>query len=169
VADLRASTPTDAAKRIVPDVSEQLALVTQLRDRARRSMRGWLDRERAWLAATTSRPAIADPVREIERQTEQVDALARRARQCLDAHLTRAGDDIAHTRARLLALSPAATLRRGYAIAQAADGTVVRAAAEVSPGDQLTIRFTEDQLTATVISRGDGPPYSPDDPPRPAR
>ena len=150
VADLRASTPTDAAKRIVPDVAEQLALVTQLRDRARRCMRGWLDREQAWLDATRSRPAIADPVREIERQAEQVDALIRRARQSVDSGLARAGDDVAHTRARLLALSPAATLRRGYSIAQDADGAVIRSATEVSPGERLTIRFAEDQLTATV-------------------
>jgi exodeoxyribonuclease VII large subunit len=150
VADLRASTPTDAAKRIVPDVAEQLALVTQLRDRARRCVRGWLDREQAWLDATRSRPAIADPVREIERQAEQVDALARRARQCLDASLTRAGDDIAHTRARLLALSPAATLRRGYAIAQNAEGAVVRSAAEVAPGEELLLRFADDELIVTV-------------------
>jgi exodeoxyribonuclease VII large subunit len=146
VADLRASTPTDAAKRIVPDVAEELALITQLRDRARRCVLGWLDREEAWLDALTSRPAIADPVREIERQGEQVDALVRRARQCLDSSLARAGDDIAHTRARLLALSPAATLRRGYAIVQHADSAVVRAASEVSPGERLTVRFAEDQL-----------------------
>jgi exodeoxyribonuclease VII large subunit len=146
VADLRASTPTDAAKRIVPDVAEQLALVTQLRDRARRSMRGWLDREQAWLDGVRSRPALADPVREIERQTEQIDGLVRRTRQSLDASLTRAVDDITHTRARLLALSPAATLRRGYAIVQRADGGVVRAAADVSAGQHLTVRFTEDQL-----------------------
>jgi exodeoxyribonuclease VII large subunit len=150
VADLRASTPTDAAKRVVPDVAEQLALVTQLRDRGRRSMRGWLDREQAWLDAIRSRPAIADPVREIERQAEQVDALARRARQCLDATLNRAGDDIAHMRARLLALSPAATLRRGYVIAQNADGGVVRSAAEVSPGEELLLRFAEDELIVTA-------------------
>src|SRR6201997_5449877 len=81
VADLRASTPTDAAKRIVPDVAEQLALVPQLRDRGRRCMRGWLDREQAWLDATRSRPALADPGREIERQAGQVDAMIRRARQ----------------------------------------------------------------------------------------
>ncbi len=150
VADLRASTPTDAAKRVVPDVAEQLALVAQLRDRGRRSMRGWLDREQAWLDAIRSRPAIADPVREIERQAEQVDALARRARQCLDATLNRAGDDIAHMRARLLALSPAATLRRGYVIAQNADGGVVRSAAEVSPGEELLLRFAEDELIVTA-------------------
>jgi exodeoxyribonuclease VII large subunit len=150
VADLRASTPTDAAKRVVPDVAEQLALVTQLRDRGRRCMRGWLDREQAWLDAIRSRPAIADPVREIERQAEQVDALAQRARQCLDASLNRAGDDIAHMNARLLALSPAATLRRGYVIAQNTDGAVVRSAAEVSPGEELLLRFAEDELIVTA-------------------
>jgi exodeoxyribonuclease VII large subunit len=150
VADLRASTPTDAAKRIVPDVAEQLTLVTQLRDRARRSMRGWLDREGAWLDGVRSRPAIADPVREIERQAEQVDALARRARQCVDASLHRAGDDLAHMKARLLSLSPAATLRRGYVIAQNAEGGVVRSAAEVSPGEELLLRFAEDELIVSA-------------------
>jgi exodeoxyribonuclease VII large subunit len=150
VADLRASTPTDAAKRIVPDVAEQLALVAQLRDRARRCVRGWLDREQAWLEAITSRPALADPVREVERQAEQVDALVQRARQSVDASLKRAGDDIAHTRARLLALSPAATLRRGYAIVQQEDASVVRSATSVSAGERLTLRFTEDQLAVIV-------------------
>jgi len=150
VADLRASTPTDAAKRIVPDVAEELALVTQLRDRARRSVRGWLDRELAWLDAVRSRPAIADPVREIERQAEQVDALTQRARQCVAGRLARAEDDITHIRARLLALSPAATLGRGYAIVQKGDSAVVRAAAEASPGERLSVRFAEDQLSVTV-------------------
>ena len=150
VADLRASTPTDAAKRVVPDVAEQLALVGQLRDRGRRSVQGWLDREQAWLDAIRSRPAIADPVQEIERQSEQIDALARRARQCLDASLNRAGDDIGHMRARLLALSPAATLRRGYVIAQNGEGGVVRSAAEVAPGEELLLRFAEDELIVTA-------------------
>jgi exodeoxyribonuclease VII large subunit len=165
VADLRASTPTDAAKRVVPDVSEQLALVAQLRERARRCITGWLDRETAWLEATRSRPVLADPVREIERQAERVDALAQRARTSLEASLARAGDDVAHTRARLLALSPASTLRRGYAIVQHADdprggvggsspreSSVVRSAAEVDPGETLTVRFAADQLTV----RADG-------------
>src|SRR5271165_1626228 len=147
VADLRASTPTDAARRVVPDVSEQLALITQLRDRARRCVRGWLDRETAWLHGVRSRPALADPVREIERQAERVDALLQRARMSLDGSLARASDDVAHTRARLLALSPASTLRRGYAIVQHQGDGVVRAAAEVKPGETLTVRFASDQLT----------------------
>ena len=150
VADMRASTPTDAARRVVPDVSEQLALISQLRTRARRSVAGRIDRETSWLAAIKSRPALANPVREIERQQELVAALAQRARRCLSATLDRAGDDVSHTRARLLALSPAATLRRGYAIVQHGDSRVVRSAAEVAPREKLLVRFADDQLNVTA-------------------
>lgn len=152
VADVRASTPTDAARRVVPDVTEQLALVDQLRSRARRYLAGRLERELSWLSAIRSRPALADPVREIERQQELVTSLTERARRSLSAGLDRAADDVSHTRARLIALSPAATLRRGYAIVQHADSTVVRSATEVAPGDPLTIRFTDDQLRAIAGS-----------------
>jgi exodeoxyribonuclease VII large subunit len=155
VADVRASTPTDAAKRVVPDVAEQLALVEQLRGRARRCLAGQLDRERAWLAAAVSRPALANPVREVERLEEKIEGLSERARRSVTAHLDHAARDLEHTRARLLSLSPAATLRRGYAIVQQADASVVRAAAEVEDGEKLTLRFAEDQLTVTAEKPGD--------------
>ena len=164
VADLRASTPTDAAKRIVPDVAEQFALISQLRDRARRCLTGWLDRESAWLSATRSRPALADPVREVERHRELVDSLLQRTRVSLEASLARGGDDLGHLRARLLALSPASTLRRGYAIVQRDDdGGVVRGATEVAPGEALTIRFEKDQLAVTAAAGGPGQSSTADD------
>jgi len=150
VADVRASTPTDAARRVVPDVAEQLALIGQLRARARRCLVGRIDREMSWLTAVRSRPALANPVREIERQQELVAALTQRARRCLSASLDRASDDVSHTRARLVALSPAATLRRGYAIVQHDDASVVRSAAEVAPDEPLTVRFADDQLGVTA-------------------
>ena len=157
VADLRASTPTDAAKRVVPDVAEQFSLIGQLRDRARRSVTGWLDRETSWLASIRSRPALADPVREVERQSEQVAALLQRTRVSLDASLIRGRDDLGHVRARLLALSPASTLRRGYAIVQHAGDGVVRTAAEVESEETLTIRFETDQLVVTArVDNADG-------------
>ncbi|MCW2910654.1 MAG: exodeoxyribonuclease large subunit [Actinomycetia bacterium] len=148
VADVRASTPTDAARRIVPDVSEQFALISQLRGRARRCLTGRMERESAWLADLRSRPALASPVREIERRQELVTGLTERARRRLAATLDRAGDDVSHVRARLLALSPATTLSRGYAIVQRPDGSVVRSAAQVPAGERLTLRFADDQLTA---------------------
>ncbi|MQY03902.1 exodeoxyribonuclease VII large subunit [Actinomadura macrotermitis] len=150
VADLRASTPTDAAKKVVPDVREQLQLVRQLRDRGRRVVAGGLERESTWLKAVRSRPALADPVREIERQAEQVDAARDRARRSLRNALDRAGDELSHTRARLLALSPAATLKRGYAIVQREDEAVVRAAADVADGERLLVRLADGRLAVTV-------------------
>jgi exodeoxyribonuclease VII large subunit len=153
VADVRASTPTDAAKKAVPDVREQLQLVRQLRDRGRRCLSGAVERELAWLRAVRSRPALADPVREIERQSEQVAALRDRTRRCLSSALDRAGDELSHTRARLLALSPAATLERGYAIVQREDGAVVREAPAVEDGETLHVRLAGGRLGVTVTDR----------------
>ena len=161
VADVRASTPTDAARRVVPDVAEQLDLIAQLRDRARRCLTGRLEREGAWLAGVRSRPVLTAPDRDMQRREEQITGLAQRSRRRLAAMLDRAGDDMAHTRARLLALSPAATLRRGYAIVQRPDGKVVRAAAGIPPGERLTLRFAEDQLTA-VTEAANQPEPGPD-------
>jgi len=150
VADVRASTPTDAARRAVPDVAEQLDLIGQLRGRARRSVAGRLDREGSWLAAITSRPVLASPGREIDRREEQVQGLAERGRLAMATTIDRAGDDLAHLRARLIALSPAATLRRGYAIVQRSDASVVLSASQVAAGDPLTVRFASDQLQVTA-------------------
>lgn len=146
VADVRASTPTDAAKKVVPDVGEQLTLVRQLRDRGRRVVGGWLDRELSWLTSVRSRPSLADPVRELDRHAQHVDALRERTRRCLTGYLDRSGDSLDHLRARLVAMSPAATLERGYAIVQRPSGEVVRFAREVKPGDELTIRFSDDRV-----------------------
>ena len=150
VADVRASTPTDAARRVVPDISEQLSLIAELRSRARRQLAGRIDRENTWLASIRSRPALANPAAEIDRRHEQVLALAERARRSLAAGLDRADADLVHTRARLVSLSPAATLRRGYAIVQRGDSTVVRSAQDVIADETLQVRFATDQITVTV-------------------
>jgi len=150
VADVRASTPTDAARRVVPDIGEQVAIVSELRSRARRQLAGRLDREAAWLAGIRSRPALAHPAAEIDRRHEQVLALTERARRSIASGLDRADADLAHTRARLVALSPAATLRRGYAIVQRADATVVRSAQDVVTAEPLLIRLAAGQINVTV-------------------
>ncbi|MET9708673.1 exodeoxyribonuclease VII large subunit [Nocardiopsis alba] len=159
VADVRASTPTDAAKKVVPDVGEQLEIIRQLRDRGRRVIKGGLDREFTWLSGIRSRPVLADPVRETERLMDQVLEARDRARRSLTISLDRAADELRHTEARLHALSPATTLARGYAIVQREDGSVVRSATEPAVGESLRLRFAEDGLTATVdsVDTPDGP------------
>jgi exodeoxyribonuclease VII large subunit len=156
VADVRASTPTDAGKRIVPDVTEEQTRVTHLRDRARRALTARLAHEAAYVAAVRHRPALADPIAGLlaPRQAE-VSALRDRARRCLGAALARAGDDLAHTRARIRALSPAATLDRGYAVVQRADGVVVRDPGQVNAGESLAIRVAGGRFGARATDPAD--------------
>ncbi|WP_455352697.1 exodeoxyribonuclease VII large subunit [Streptomyces sp. SYSU K217416] len=150
VADLRASTPTDAAKKVVPDVGEELDRVRQLRDRALRTVRGVLDREERGLAHALTRPVMERPHRMIEDREEFVDALVGRSRRVLGHLLDRADSELSHTRARVVALSPAATLERGYAVLQRADGHVVRAPDDVSSGEELRARVTAGEFTVRV-------------------
>ncbi|MFC4148341.1 exodeoxyribonuclease VII large subunit [Micromonospora mangrovi] len=150
VADVRASTPTDAAKRIVPDLTEEVRLIGQARSRLERAVRNLVDRESHRLDLLRSRPVLARPQVMVDQRAAEVTALRDRAGRCLDHRLGAAADDLRHTLARLRALSPAATLDRGYAIVQRADGHVVRAASEVTGGDPLRVRLAEGELSATV-------------------
>lgn len=140
VADVRASTPTDAAKLVVPDVAEQAALVDGLARRAQRAVFARLDRERAIVNGLCSRPALADPRSGLMLREQQVTQLRDRARRSLRHFLDRASDDLGHRAERVRALSPQATLERGYAIVQRADGSVVRDPAVVTAGEALTLR-----------------------------
>jgi len=125
VADLRASTPTDAAKRIVPSWAEESALITGLRDRARRTL----------LTA-------------IERAIDSIADLRRRSLARITRQWEAATADIDHLSARLRALSPGSTLDRGYAIVTLEDGTIVRDAEDVSVGDLMSIRVAQGSMTA---------------------
>src|SRR6195952_2794016 len=153
VADLRCSTPTDAAKRVVPDVGEQLALVSGLRDRAFRSVAHRLDAEQHRLDGLRHRPVLADPVREIDRRAEQVEAVRARGGRCLTAALDRAESGLEHSVARVRAMSPLATLERGYAVVQHRDGHVVRDADEVADGETLEVRVAAGRLQVSVTER----------------
>ncbi|OSC75413.1 exodeoxyribonuclease VII large subunit, partial [Streptomyces sp. BF-3] len=156
VADLRASTPTDAAKKVVPDVGEELERVQQLRDRALRTVRGLLDREERGLAHALGRPAMERPQRLVDEREAEVDALLGRSRRVLGHLLDRADSELAHTLARVVSLSPAATLERGYAVLQRPDGHVVRSPDEAgAPGEPLRARVSEGEFTVRVED-GDG-------------
>ncbi|WP_030822533.1 exodeoxyribonuclease VII large subunit [Streptomyces hygroscopicus] len=150
VADLRASTPTDAAKKIVPDVGEELMRIQQLRERALRTVHGLLDREERGLAAALARPCMREPQRMVDEREERITATLERARRCLGHLLDRADSELAHTQARVVALSPAATLRRGYAVLQHPDGSVVRAAEEVAEDEELRARVAEGEFRVRV-------------------
>ena len=150
VADARASTPTDAAKRIVPDLAEERQLIESARRRLDRAVHTLIDRETHRIEAWRSRPSLARPELLVDQRATDVTALRDRAVRSLENRLRRADDELRHTVARLRALSPAATLQRGYAIVQRADGHVVRAADEVKTKDQIRVRLAEGELRAVV-------------------
>jgi exodeoxyribonuclease VII large subunit len=150
VADVRASTPTDAAKKVVPDVVEETERIEALRRRNLGAVRALLDREATSLRAVRSRPCLADPLTMLEPRAGEVAALRQRARRVVRAALDRAGDNLAHTRARVTALSPAATLERGYAVLQDGAGHVVRRSDDVAVGALLRARLAEGELTVQV-------------------
>ncbi|WP_134764801.1 exodeoxyribonuclease VII large subunit [Nocardioides sp. 1609] len=152
VADVRAATPTDAAKLVVPDVAAEAHAVASARERLRSLVLGAVAREQAGLDALRSRPALADPRTLVDRRTEELATLRERARRTLRHALDRASDDIGHQRARARALSPLATLERGYAVLQDADGHVVTSVAGLHGGDAVSVRVVDGRVHADVTS-----------------
>jgi exodeoxyribonuclease VII large subunit len=159
VADVRCSTPTDAGKRVVPDIAEETARVRQLRDRARRALHGWVDRERHLLNALRSRPVLADPFTPLEQRSAQVSMLVERSRRAVAALVAAERAALDHTRARLTTLGPAATLARGYAVVQRVDEEgnprVLRSTAEAPDGTRLRVRVADGAVHAIASDWGD--------------
>ncbi len=152
VSDVRASTPTDAAKRVVPDVAEEAQRVLQMRERGRRTIRGLVDRELHQLAALRSRPALADPRSGLAERLVEIEGYRGRSRRTLRHRIDRGDDDLVHQIARIRALSPLATLRRGYAVLSDADGQALSSVATLEPGHDLHIRVADGRIGATTTS-----------------
>lgn len=150
VADLRASTPTDAGKRIVPDVAEERLMFTQIRAQLERSVTQWVERERFGLAQLRSRPVLVDPASALLARAEDLERLRTRARAAVSQRVVRSRDEVAQLRARVSALSPQQTLERGYVLMQTETGQLVRDATLLSPDDTVKVRAATGSLDATI-------------------
>lgn len=151
VADLRASTPTDAAKRIVPDVAEELSRVRQCRDRLERQIALHVHREEQQLALLRSRPVLARPEEMLQARHQDVERLLARAHHAVSGAVVRGEDAVRHLRAQVRALSPQQTLDRGYSVVQVLDGpaaAVIRAPEDAPAGTPLRVRLARGALVA---------------------
>ncbi|WP_067816976.1 exodeoxyribonuclease VII large subunit [Nocardia inohanensis] len=154
VADLRAATPTDAAKRIVPDAAAEMALLRELRERSAAALRGWVDREARALAQLRSRPVLADPLRLLDQRHDEVERLRASAQRAIDHLLSGESTNTRHLREKLTAVGPAATLSRGYAVVQRVSGKerhVIRSIEDAPPGTQLRIRVADGAISAAGL------------------
>jgi len=151
VADVRASTPSDAAKRVVPDVAEQRAEIAAWGVRVRRTVGSRVRAERRALTALRSRPVLADPMSLVTVRRRDVEGLRDRAGRRFLAQIHRGSDQISHLRAQVQALSPLSTLQRGYAVVQHQDGRIVDDQADVEPDELLRVRVARGDFGVRVV------------------
>jgi len=154
VADLRASTPTDAAKRVVPDVAEERIRLDQARMRLEQSLRALVDFEFEKLTGVISRPVLSDPMTLVDGPSEELVRLVARGLDTTSLTIERATADIAQLSGHLRGLSPQNTLDRGYAILRNAGGHVITRVSEAVAGSPLRVTVSDGDIAATVA----GPP-----------
>jgi exodeoxyribonuclease VII large subunit len=157
VADVRAATPTDAAKRIVPDMDAERAMLDDLCRRGAQALRNWVGREERLVQALRSRPVVAAPLQMLIARSEEIHRTRTAARRGIDRLMTAEADRVGHLSARLATLGPAATLARGYAVVQAipdgAPAVVLRSVDDARAGTRLRIRVSDGAFGA--VSSGE--------------
>jgi exodeoxyribonuclease VII large subunit len=148
VADLRASTPTDAAKRVVPDVAEELMRVEQARARLGMRLASMLTREIDRIGHLRARPALADSGWIIDRRAEELTRWVARGSELVERCIERQTARVGELRGHLRALSPQATLDRGYAIVQGGDGHVLQSPDDAPEGTRMMLTLAGGRLGA---------------------
>ena len=163
VADVRAATPTDAAKKVVPDARAEIALVGELRQRGGRALRNWVGREAHALTHLRNRPVLADPMRMVTDRAGEVSRAQAAARRDIKRLVAAETDRVGHLGARLTTLGPAATLARGYAVVQRVDDpgsgsvSILRSTADAPAGVALRIRLSDGAVGAVSTGRAETP------------
>ena len=149
VADLRASTPTDAAKRVVPDVVEERKNIRTALDRISFRISSYLETQQQLIKAIVSRPVLASPFGFVDAQAEQLTILTKRLSEILDWRLTKAKSELGQLVSSVRALSPKLTLERGYAVVTDETGAILR---EVKQGQDFKIQLSKQEIMATAKS-----------------
>ncbi len=150
VADLRASTPTDAAKRVVPDVVDERHKLDQLRQRLFMRVDTFVENQLSMIEQIRSRPILANPYTFIEVHEADVERALEQMRLRLDQLLSRESLQIGHLRQQVRSLSPQSTLDRGYSVVRDLAGHVISDSDKVKTGQQLKIRLAKGELGAVA-------------------
>ena len=152
VADYRASTPTDAAKRVVPDIEQEISDINKIRDRMYRRLLSSVEYELNQIAQLRNRPVMKDPGVMIKIRNDELTALRDRSHRGFKALLDIEKKEIKGVIAHLRSLSPQSTMDRGYAVVQSDDGKIVRDATKLKAGSVLRIRAAKGEAKASVLA-----------------
>jgi exodeoxyribonuclease VII large subunit len=148
VADWRASTPTDAGKRVVPDMDEELANISNLQNRADRFLQNLITFEVSKIKGFMERQIMREPQTIVTTRVEIITGLIARSHRSMTGRIAIAAEEISGLRTQVRTLSPQATLDRGYSVVQKSDGSVLRKASEVKPGEKLRLRLAQGEVGA---------------------
>jgi exodeoxyribonuclease VII large subunit len=149
VADLRASTPTDAAKRVVPDVVEERKSIKLMRERSWYRISSFVDAQLQLVKSVRSRPVLASPYGFVDAQADHLNTLNRRIREIFDYRLQVAQSEIRELRAKASALSPKLTLERGYSLLFDEAGKPAR---KLGKGAKFSIVTADQEISATATT-----------------
>jgi exodeoxyribonuclease VII large subunit len=159
-ADVRAPTPSAAAEQAVPDATQFPAIVARLRDRASAALLGRMAEQKRHIAEEGR--ALARLAPDVAAARQRAADLVDRGHRAISTRTAREVASLAGLADALRALSPAATLERGYAVARLADGTIVRDPAQAVKGDPLKVTVARGSLATRVegieLERGDEEP-----------
>ena len=151
VADYRASTPTDAARRIVPDLVQELDDLARAREGMRSAIQRRLAQERYNLDLLVSRPIFLAPAATLEPHRTFIDSALTSLRTQVERRLSSERQSILQASATLQALSPQATLERGYSMLRLPSGELVRDASQVPKGTLVEGILAQGRLVAQVV------------------
>ena len=138
VADLRASTPSNAAELAVPDQQQERQRLEGMTLRLRQAMEVQLDRDRKELRRLEQSRVLRNPVAVVDDQRMRLDGVQRRLAMALERTLRRGRVELAGLAGRVDAMSPLKVLSRGYAIAKA-EGRAVTTVEQVQPGQAMDV------------------------------
>lgn len=147
VADLRASTPTDAAKRVVPDIAEEFSKLSNAAERIWFRMSSLVENQQQSIASLRSRPVLASPFGFVDNQQEILSQATRRLGEILGYRLERSTTEVEQLHARAHSLSPQLTLERGYVVITSVDGKVM---SKVKKGEQFSLISSSQEISATT-------------------
>jgi len=150
VADYRASTPTDAAKRVVPDIAQEISDIEKIRDRMYRRLVSTIDYELNQIAQLRNRPVMKDPSVMVTSRRDEIKGWRDRSIRSFASLLEIEKKELKGVRDHLRSLSPQSTMDRGYAVVQLEDGSIVRDASKAKAGTRLRIRVAKGETSATV-------------------
>jgi len=150
VADYRASTPTDAAKRVVPDIAQEISDIEKIRDRMYRRLASTIDYELNQIAQLRNRPVMKDPSVMVTTRRDEIKGWRDRSIRSFASLLEIEKKELKGVRDHLRSLSPQSTMDRGYAVVQLEDGSIVRDASKAKAGTRLRIRVAKGETSATV-------------------